>query len=482
MEGTRHVPIMKILTEDQVDQVHEATLAILGRTGVRLDAPEAVQRLVKDGAVRKEEKPNVVLFPRSMVEDSLNKVPRFRKYFARNPKNDIVWDGEHTFAGSVGGNPSMLDMTTGEPHPSTLADVEQSTRVMDALENCHAISNFVVATDVPGELQVVKTVEAMIKNTSKCVSSYALNTENVDALAKMWSCLTGGLEGLRKRPLFCVYGSPSSPLTFDRNTCEIMTRGAELGVPIDIVPCPMCGGTAPVTLAGGLAQQNAELLAGIMLYQTVDDSLPTCYSGRLTTLDLRTGANIWGTAEMGLASAAAVQIAHRYHMGADVYGVVSDVNAYDVQMGLERMMAGLIPALAGADMLSGIGGAWGTSSAFEMLVLDNEIYGDIFRALRGIQVDEDRLATGLIDRVGHMGNFLAQPHTMKYLKMGELRISDLWDKRGIDRFKKEGFKPTQERAKAVVRRILSEHEPEPLDRDVARELERVVSEVSKSLT
>lgn len=179
MEGTRHVPIMKILTEDQVDQVHEATLAILGRTGVRLDAPEAVQRLVKDGAVRKEEKPNVVLFPRSMVEDSLNKVPRFRKYFARNPKNDIVWDGEHTFAGSVGGNPSMLDMTTGEPHPSTLADVEQSTRVMDALENCHAISNFVVATDVPGELQVVKTVEAMIKNTSKCVSSYALNTENM---------------------------------------------------------------------------------------------------------------------------------------------------------------------------------------------------------------------------------------------------------------------------------------------------------------
>lgn len=308
-----------------------------------------------------------------------------------------------------------------------------------------------------------------------------MKRDNVDTLAKMWSCLTGGLEGLRKRPLFCVYGSPSSPLTFDRNTCEIMIRGAEFGVPIDIVPCPMCGGTAPVTLAGGLAQQNAEMMAGIMLYQTVDDSLPTCYSGRLSTLDLRTGANLWGSAELALSSAAAVQLAHRYHIGADVYGVASDVNAYDTQMGLERMMTGLIPAIAGADMLSGIGGAWGASSAFEMLVVDNEIYGDVFRVLRGIDVDEDRLATDIIDKVGHMGNFLAQAHTMKYLKMGEIRISTLWDKRSADRIKKDGFRPTQERAKEVVRKILREHDPEPLDKDVAKELEKVVKEASKDV-
>src|SRR3990172_1631553 len=174
----------------------------------------------------------------------------------------------------------------------------------------------------------------------------------------MWACRAGGLEELRKRPLFTVYGSPSSPLTYDSRVSEVMLRAVESGIPVDIIPCPISGGTAPVTLAAGLAQQNAELLAGVMLLQTVTTHLPIQYSGRLSLLDLRSGKNVWGLPEMGLASAATVQIAHRYHMTADVYGVTMDGNMWDVQAGLERMMCALLPALAGADNLSGMGGAW----------------------------------------------------------------------------------------------------------------------------
>jgi trimethylamine--corrinoid protein Co-methyltransferase len=481
MQGVKNPGRLKLLTDDQVDAIHEASLRILERTGVRFDSERAAERLLSAGAARHPERKRVLTFPRSMVEDAIKKIPPYGTYFARDPKNDMVFDGEHTYAHCLGGNPSMLDLETGEPRMSTLKDVESSTRVLDALENCHSLGNFVVATDVPPELLVVKTTEALMKNTSKCCSGYALKTEEVDILAKMWACVTGGPEELRKRPLFTLYGSPSSPLTYDEHVCDVMVRGAEYGVPVDLVPCPISGGTAPMSLAGGLAQQNAELLAGAMLVQTVSTELPMQYSGRLSMLDQRSGNNIWGVPEMGIVSAATVQIAHRYRMIADVYGVTSDSHGWDVQIGIERAMTAIVPALAGADNLSGIGGAWDNAGSYEMMVIDNEIFNDIFRSLRGVEVDEDRLALDVIDKVGHMGNFLAQMHTMKYLRQGELRLSPLYDKRTGERVRKEGPRSLRESARDVVRKILREHEPAPLDRDVQSELDVVVKEATRSL-
>ena len=481
MEGVKIKYRLKIITDDQVDKIHEVSLNILEKTGVRFDSEDARKRLLNAGAAKHPTRKDVLLFPRSMVEDSIEKIVSYGTYYARERKNDMVFDGEHMFAHPVGGNPAMLDLETGQMRMSTLEDVETTTRVMDALPNCHSVCNLVVATDVPPEMLVVKTQEAMMKNSSKCISGYALNVPTVDILAKMWACVCGSIEELRKRPLMDVYASPSSPLTYDAHAADVMIRGAEYGVPVDIVPCPICGGTAPVTIAGGLAQQNAELLAGVMLVQTVTTKVPMQYSGRLSMMDLRTGRNLWGVPEMALASAATVQIAHRYKMIADVYGVTTDVNAWDVQMGLERMNLALVPALAGADGLSGIGGAWESAASYEMLVIDNEIYSDVFRTVGGIEFSDERFALDIIDKVGPMGNFLAQPHTMKYLRMGEIRNSALYDKRTSERVKRDGLKPLQVVAREAVKKILKEHEPTLLDKDVEREISKVVKEAEKKL-
>ena len=481
MEGVKVNYRLKVLTDDQVDEIHEASLKILEKTGVRFDSEDSRKRLMKAGATKHPTRKDVLLFPRGMVLDAIRKIAPYGTYYARDPKNDMTFDGEHMFAHCVGGNPNILDIETGETRMATLEDVEKTCRVMDALENCHSIGNLVVATDVPPELLVIKTQEAMMKNSSKCISGYALNVPTVDLLAKMWACVTGGLEELRKRPLLDVYASPSSPLTYDAHAADVMVRGAEYGVPVDIVPCPICGGTAPITLAGGLAQQNAELLAGVMLVQTVSTKVPIQYSGRLSMMDLRNGKNIWGVPEMALASAATVQIAHKYRMIADVYGVTSDANDWGVQMGLERMNLALVPALAGADGLSGIGGAWEAAASYELLVIDNEIYSDVFRTVSGIEVNDERLALDIIDKVGPMGNFLAQPHTMKYLRMGEIRHSALYDKRTAERAKKEGTKPLQVAAREAVKKILKEHEPTPLGKDVERDLAKIVKDAERKL-
>jgi trimethylamine--corrinoid protein Co-methyltransferase len=481
IQGVKCKRQLNLLTSDEVDTIHEASLTILEKTGIRYDSKDAHDRLLKAGASRHPTRKNVLTFPRSMVEDSIRRIVPYGTYHARDPKNDLVFDGEHQFAHALGGNPQMMDLETGEHRMSTLKDVEDTTKMQDALQTVHSVGNFVVATDVPPQLLVVKTMEAMMKNSSKFISGYALKVEEVDVIAKMWSIVSGGLEEMRKRPLFSVYGSPSSPLTYDEHASDVMIRGAEYGVPVDIVPCPITGGTAPVTIAGGLAQQNAELLGGVMLVQTVNDRLPIQYSGRLSVLDLRSGQNVWGVPEMALMSAATVQIAHKYNMIADVYGVTCDANQWDTQIGLERMMSALVPALAGADHLSGIGGAWGNAGSYEMLVIDDEIYQNIFRIVSGIKVDEGRLALKEIDAVGPMGNFLAQMHTMKYFREGEMRISPLMDKRTPESAKKGGEKPLHIVAKDVVKKILKEHEVTPLDRDVEQELSRVVKEAEKSL-
>jgi trimethylamine--corrinoid protein Co-methyltransferase len=466
---------LNVLSKEQIERIHEATLVLLERTGVRFDSEDAVARLLARGASRHDSRKNVLTFPRGLVEESLKKIPRYLTCYGRDPQKDVRFDGETTFSHTEGGNPNMLDMESSVVRMATVKDVQQATALADALENCHTVTTFVVATDVPGPLVVMKTMEAIMRNTSKPLSGYALKKDEVDFLFRMGSSLAGGDDAFRKRPLVSVYGSPSSPMTYDA-----MSRSAELGIPVDIVPCPICGGTAPQTLAGGLAQQNAETLGGIMLVQATNDKIPVSYSGRLTFLDPRTGRNIWGLPEMALTSAATVQMAHRYGLAADVYGVTADASSWGTQLGIERMMMAVVPALAGADGLSGIGGLWNNACSFEMMMIDHEIYSQVFRILQGIEVDDDTLALDIIDKVGAMGNFMGQMHTLNHLRKGELRLSPLFDKRPYEKAANDP-RFLHENARARIKKLLAEHTPAPLDRDQNAELTSIAKEAERKL-
>jgi trimethylamine--corrinoid protein Co-methyltransferase len=198
-------------------------------------------------------------------------------------------------------------------------------------------------------------------------------------------------------------------------------------------------------------------------------------------MDPRSGRDLWGVPEEGLVSAAMVQIARKYHMVSDSNGMASDITRWDMQMGLEQMMTVMMPALAGTDSISGLGCGWNGASSLEMMVIGDEVFEDVARMLRGVRIDEGSLAVDLVDKVGHMGSFLTEPHTMDSIRSGEVRISRLWDKRSPEMAARDGFKPIQETARDTVRRILREHEPEPLDRDVVRGIGQVVKDASRTL-
>jgi trimethylamine--corrinoid protein Co-methyltransferase len=479
VKGIKSRQNFKVLSDEQVDTIHEASLSILERTGIRLDSEEARKRLLDAGAANHGTRRGALTFDREMVESAIKRLPRRCVYYARNPKYDLEYDGDHMYPYAGGGDPKMIDMETGQVRPSVLHDVEMAARLGDALENNHFAASLVVANDVPPDMLIPKTMEATMKNSVKPVSMYAPDKQTVDILVDMWSCVSGGIEEFRKRPLMSLASSPSSPLTYGRHNCDVIIRSAELGVPYSVVPCPICGETGPITLSGALAQQNAETLAGIMLIQTVTTELPTVYCGRVCFMDPRSGRDLWGVPEEALTSVAMVQLARKYGMVSDTCGMSSDVPRWGVQMGLERMMTALVPAMAGAESLAGMGGAWEAASSLEMMVIDDEILNDVSRIMNGIGVDDASLALEQLDRVGHMGNFLAQRHTMEFLRKGELRMSPLWDKRTTERAKKDGYMPTQDAARQRVMEILKDHVPDPLDRDTERMIADVIKDAGK---
>jgi trimethylamine--corrinoid protein Co-methyltransferase len=277
--------------------------------------------------------------------------------------------------------------------------------------------------------------------------------------------------------------SPVSPLTFPAGLVESMVEIAQTGIPFGPLPCPTAGTTAPFSLAGALTQQNAEVLVCIVIVQLLNPGLPVIYCGRLAMMEPRTGSSVWGGVELGIASAATVQIGHRYDMPVNVYGFSTNAHTLDIQSGYERTLNAVLPALAGADELSGIGEMEaGVSGSYAQMVCDNEIAGSVRRAQRGFLVNEDSLAVEVIDKVMNGSrNFLAEPHSIKYLRSGEINFAGLSERRTFAEWDRSGRQGLAENAQAEAERILAEHEVPPLENAQELELDQIMLAATNEL-
>ena len=243
---------------------------------------------------------------------------------------------------------------------------------------------------------------------------------------------------------------------------------------------PMLGATGPVTFGGSLVLQNAEGLAMNAIIQLSSPNSPVIYGARCAPIDMRTGFLSWGSAETVLISAAAVQIAHFYNMPVDGHGPCTDSKAFDEQVGFEKSMTGLLPAMAGAEIISAAGIVDGlvVTSPIQ-LVVDDESFGMMFRILRGIRTDPEALATELVTQIWYDTSYPKSSHTLNNYEK-EHHLAKLFDKRFRGPWETAGGRRVYEAAKERVRTILSKHEPNPLDADIRRELERLVHEKSKA--
>jgi trimethylamine--corrinoid protein Co-methyltransferase len=463
-----------VLDVAELEAVHDATLRILGKTGILLTQPQAREILAGAGARIEGAR---VRLPPDLVERSVARCPRQVRIRGRGGEPIVLGDGVLHWH-NLGGASSVYDPRSGRQRPATVQDVRDSTRLLDALPGVTNITPFFTPQDVPGPLMSLAMYRYALPHTTKPLQGPGTQTAwEVQLVARM--AATIGPPG----EVLSLGISPISPLFFPDDVVEAMMETARQGIPLGPLPCPTAGATAPLSMAGALAQQNAEVLASVVLAQLVQPGLPVVYCGRLAMMEPRTGVSVWGGVELGLVSAATVQLAHHYGLPVNVYGLSTNANALDLQSGYERALNAILPALAGADELSGIGEmAAGVMGSYAQMVCDDEIAASVRRVRRGFAVDEDALAVALIDSVmAGSRNFLDQRHTVRYLRRGELLFTRLAERQTWEEWQRAGRQTMADRAQAEAERLLAEHQVPPLSEAQERELDEILHEAEAAL-
>jgi trimethylamine--corrinoid protein Co-methyltransferase len=456
----------QIISDDEVEAIHEATLRILGEVGVVLTHQAARTVLTDAGAVVKGDR---VMMPPDTVEAALAGCVERVAVRGRGGTTITLGDGTLHWH-NLGGARDVYDPATDDRRPATLADLRESTLLLDAMDRITSITPLYTPRDVPGHLMSLAMYRHAMPHTTKPLQGPGVvNAKEVGYAIRMAEVIGPPTEVLS------LAVSPVSPLTFPDDAAEAIIAIAQAGIPFGPLPCPTAGTTAPMSLAGALAQQSAENLAAIVLAECVHPGLPVVYCGRLAVMEPRTGG-ILSSIEIGMLSAGTVQLGHRYNLPVNVYGFTTNAYTPEVQNGAERAFNALLPALAGADELSGVGefGA-GVISSHVQIVIDNELAGSVERAVRGFAVDADSLAVEVVGSVmDGARNYLAERHTALTLRAGGLFQTRLAERGAWEQWDREGREGMTERALDEVVRILAEHEVPPLTGDQERTLDAIM--------
>jgi trimethylamine--corrinoid protein Co-methyltransferase len=382
----------------------------------------------------------------------------------------FLGDGQVRFHNG-GGQPDVLDLDTGARRRATLQDVADVTRLLDALPNVDQITPLFSPQDVAPEMVFLTSTAAMLRNTNKPVSSAAVDRpHDVPYLIEMAAACCGGLEAFRQNPSISISVSPVSPLRFPADIAGAILAVAASGADFHSLPAPSLGATGPVTLAGTLAQQHAEVLASFVLAAAARPGVPVVYCSRISPIDLRTAISVWGGPEVGMSGACAAQLAHRLGLPCDSYGLSTTSPGLDPQFAYERLPNALIPALAGVDILSGVGMGGGLVGGFEIAVIDDEIISLIKHIVSGCEVSEATLAYDTMKEViPRDGVFLSEMHTVRQMRQGALWIP------GLSVRDPASGEDVVSRARTRVQEILDSHHVEPLPEDVDRHLDEILA-------
>jgi trimethylamine--corrinoid protein Co-methyltransferase len=459
--------MLTFLSPESIEAIHNATLRILSETGISVKHAGARDLLAAHGARIEKER---ILLPPTLVEKCISDAGKRVNIRGRGGAVKTLGDGNLYFH-NLGGARDVIEADTGKKHIATVKDIVDSTRLLDALENCHTITPFFTPQDVPGDLMSLAMYRHAMPNTVKPLQGPGVQyPAEARAAVRMAEVIGPPAEVLT------LAVSPVSPLTIPDHEVDAIFEIARLGISFGPLPCPTAGATAPMSIAGALAQQNAEVLMCLVLAELIRPGLPIIYCGRLAMMEPRTGISVWGGVELALASAATVQLGHRYGLPVNVYGFSTNAHSLDIQSGFERANNAMIPALAGADELSGIGEMEaGVSGSFAQMVADNEFAASILRARKGFDVNDDALAVELFSPVmDGSRNFLGQKHTMKYLKAGEVLLTKLSERGTWESWEKGGRMELARHAQAEAERILREHQVEPLEEKQERELDKIL--------
>jgi trimethylamine--corrinoid protein Co-methyltransferase len=464
------------LTGNDVKRIADDALEVLSRAGVATYSATAREAFRQAGA-EVDETSRVVKLPRSLVEDAVASNPSSITLYSRDGANDCVLEDNRVHYATGGTAIYVLDPQSGKRRPSTVDDVILNARLVQTLEHVHAFTINVF----PNEIDDRDHIDAnrffhALDNTTKHVMGGIYTMTGCRRAVELAELVAGGAEALRERPFVSFITLMISPFKIDDHYGEMTCYLAKKGLPVVVPTEPICGTTAPITLAGNVLTHVAETLAGIALVQSVQRGAPGICGGVGSITNLKTMDHVAGAIERAMINAAVAQLAQHFQLPLYSTAGTSDAKNVDIQAAYESAMSSLLVAMSGANYIHDIAGLMemDLTVAYEKLVMDNEILGMCQRVLRGIEVNDETLATDLMIEKGPGGDYLADDHTIEHMR------GEFFEPHLANREKREAAPPGTDalaRAKQVVAGLRSRPATSQLDAAVRDKILAAMPEI-----
>ncbi len=468
------LPPPALLSDDQVEAIHHASLRVLAETGMEVLSDRALD-LFADAGARVDRTDNRVRLDPALVEELIATAPAEFTLHARNPAHNVRIGGRSLTFCNATTPPFVSDLDRGR-RPGTFADFEDLVRLGQSLNTLHFFYGYPVeAQDLPPVTRHLDCYGAHIRLSDKVWRCYALSDDRVaDALNMVRIARAVDRETLIAEPSLLLNCNTNSPLKLDGPMADGLITMSRMGQPVVISAFTMAGAMAPITLAGAIVEQNAECLAGIALTQLARTGAPVIYGSFTSNVHMRSGAVALGTPEFAKAAIASGQMARRYRLPYKSSNVNSS-NTVDVEAAYESAMAIWGASLGGANILAhGLG--WlesGLTCSLEKIIVDAEMLQMMIEMMKPIETADADLAVGAIAEVGPGGHFFGTEHTLQRYETAfyEPMLSD-W--RPYETWKEDGERTGTQRANAIWKKLLDAYQQPALDESRREELETYV--------
>lgn len=471
----------QLLSDSEIEQIHNETMQILEKTGTLFHSKKALKLLESKGA-RVDWDTHIAHIPGELVAQALKTSPKSFTLGARNPQYNYALPSPVSRYALDGTAAFAQDFYTGEHRYGTAKDNENGLRVFQAMDMGVMTWAPVSAEDKPAHTRPLHEWFGLMKFSSKHANHELHTIEQAPYLAEALTAVMGSEDALRTSHAYSLIYCPVSPLMHDGPMMDAYFEMGSLDLPIMVLPMPVPGMTGPASLFSNICIANAEALSSIVAYQVANPGRPMIYSSATGTTDMRNGAYTAGTPEMGLMSAALVEMGRFYGLPACSAGCTADAHQPGAEAVLEKIISTLPPVLAGSNILIGFGEIEGDQLlVLEQIVVDNEIAHFCERVFEGVDSSPEKVLTNDIVDVGPGGNFLSRKSTRKFAHSHEVQYANLLDRHTLDQWLQLGKPSMYSNARKKVEEILAGALQDPLPDDVLGKLEEILARADQRL-
>jgi trimethylamine--corrinoid protein Co-methyltransferase len=411
-EGGTYHPLSQV----QMDRIHQAVLDALEQIGLADAPPSGVAYLTGAGAILGSD--GRIRFPRALIEDTIAKANREITLFGRDPRHDMLLQGNRVHYGTAGAAVHLVDVHTRTYRESTVQDLHDAARIADQLDNIHFVQRPMVCRDIVDNREMdLNTLYACCAGTTKHVGTSFTEPGFVADAIEMLHLIAGGEDKWRERPFVSnsnCFVVP--PMKFATESCLVMEECIRLGMPVLLLSAGQAGATAPAPIAGAIVQATAECLAGLVYVNAIKPGFPAIFGTWPFVSDLRTGAMSGGSGEQALLTAGCAQMHKYYGLPGGAAAGIADAKLPDMQAGWEQATSNVMAGLSGLNMVYEAAGMHASLLGFclESLILGDDLIGQALRCTRGIEVDEDTLSLEVIRAtcIGGPGHYLGAEQTL----------------------------------------------------------------------